>query len=85
VATDRERQLRPIEDGSRTVYLITPVTYDGERADAEDVARSFDKLVKDATIAGALEDSGVKSVGFSVIQPIGDEVPLGIELPRREM
>jgi len=85
VATDRERGLRPIEDGTRTVYLITPVTYDGERADAEDVAQRFDRLVKDATAAGALEDSGVKSVGFCVIQPSGDEVPLGIEPPSREM
>ena len=85
MATDREGGLRPIEDGSRTVYLITPVTYDGERADAEDVAQRFDKLVKDATAAGALEDSGVKSVGFCVIQPSGDEVPLGIEPPSREM
>lgn len=85
MATDRERGLRPIKDGSRTVYLITPVTYDGERADAEDVAQRFDKLVKEATAAGALEDSGVKSVGFCVIQPSGDEVPLGIEPPSREM
>ena len=85
MATDRERGLRSIEDGSRTVYLITPVTYDGERADAEDLAQTFDKLVKDATAAGALEDSGVKSVGFCVIQPSGDEVPLGIEPPSREM
>lgn len=82
MATNRERGSRPIEDGSRTVYLITPVTYDGERADAEDVAQSFDKLIKDATATGALEDSSVKSVGFCVIQPNGDEVPLGIELPR---
>ena len=85
MATDRERGLRSIENGSRTVYLITPVTYDGERADAEDVAQRFDKLVKDATAAGALEDSGVKSVGFCVIQPSGDEVPLGIEPPTSEM
>ena len=84
MATDREGGLRPIEDCARTVYLITPVTYDGERADAEDVAQRFDKLVKDATAAGALEDSGVKSVGFCVIQPSGDEVPLGIEPPSRE-
>jgi hypothetical protein len=74
-------KVRPVEDGSRTVYLVTPVTYDGEQAEAEDVAQAFDKLVKDATKAGALQDSGVKSVGFSVIQPIGDEVPLGIEPP----
>lgn len=85
MATDRGRGLRPTEDGAKTVYLITPVTYDGERADAEEVAQRFDKLVKDATDAGALEDSGVKSVGFCVIQPNGDEVPLGIEPPSREM
>ena len=85
MATDRERGLRPIEDSARTVNLITPVTYDGERADAEDVAQAFDKLVKNATTAGALEDSGVKSVGFCVIQRSGDEVPLGIEPPPREM
>jgi hypothetical protein len=84
VAVERGRGLRPIEEGSRTVYLVTPVTYDGEKADAEEVAQAFDKLVKDATSAGALTDSGVESVGFCVIQASGDEVPLGIELPRKE-
>ena len=84
MATDRDRGWRSTRGGPRTGYLITPVTYDGERADAEDVAQRFDKLVKDATAAGALGDSGVKSVGFCVIRPSGDEVPLGIEPPSRE-
>ena len=84
MAVDGERGLRPIEEGSRTVYLVTPVTYDGKKADEEEVAQAFDKLVKDATEAGALEHSGVKSVGFCVIQPTGDEVPLGIEPPEAD-
>jgi hypothetical protein len=78
VASDRERGLRPVEKGSKTVYLTTPVTYDGEKADEEEVAQAFDSLVKDAAAAGALDDSGVESVGFSVIEPVGDEIPLGI-------
>jgi hypothetical protein len=72
---------RPLEGGSRTLYLVTPVTYDAERADEQAVAQAFDSVVKDAAAAGALKDAGVESVGFSVIQPTGDwdEVPLGIE------
>jgi hypothetical protein len=73
------RGLRPLEGGSRTLYLVTPVTYDGEKADEEEVAQAFDSLVKGAVAAGALKDCGVESVGFSVIQPMGDEIPLGIE------
>jgi hypothetical protein len=79
VAVYAERGVRPIERRSRTVYLVTPVTYDGQKADEDEVAEAFDKLVMDATAQGALEDSGVESVGFSVIEPTGDEVPLGIE------
>ena len=67
------------EGGSRTLYLVTPVTYDETRADEQAVAQAFDSLVKDATAAGALKNAGVESVGFSVIQPTGDEIPLGIE------
>ena len=81
VASDRKRDLRPEEGGSRTVYLVTPVTYDGEKAEAEEVAQAFDRLVKGAIEAGALQNSGVESVGFSVIQPTGEEIPLGIEPP----
>jgi hypothetical protein len=73
------RQRRPEESGSRTLYLVTPVTYDGETADEEEVARAFDSVVKEAAAEGALKDSGVRSVGFSAIQPTGDEIPLGIE------
>jgi hypothetical protein len=73
------RDPRPLEGGSKTVYLVTPVTYDGKRADEQEVAQAFDSLVKDATAAGALKDAGVESVGFSVVQPTGDEIPLGIE------
>lgn len=79
VAFDRERGPRPIESGSRTVYLVTPVTYDASKADEEEVARAFDKVVKDGAAQGALDASGVASVGFCVIQPSGDEIPLGIE------
>jgi hypothetical protein len=75
------RRPRPQESGSRTLYLITPVTYDGEKADEEAVAQAFDGVVKDAAAAGALKDSGVESVGFSAIQPTGEEIPLGIEPP----
>lgn len=70
---------RPLEGGSKTVYLVTPVTYDGKKADEQEVAQAFDSIVKDAAGAGALTDAGVESVGFSVIQPTGDEIPLGIE------
>ena len=63
----------------RTVYLVTPVTYDAAQAGDDDVAQAFDKLVKDATARGELDESGVELVGHCVIQPRGDEVPLGIE------
>jgi hypothetical protein len=63
----------------RTVYLVTPVTYDAAQADDEGVAQAFDKLVKNATAEGALDDQGVELVGHCEIQPRGDEVPLGIE------
>ena len=78
MAADGDRGLRPIEGGSKTVYLVTPVTYDARKADEETVAQAFDKLVKDGTAQGALDDCGVASVGFCVIQPTGDELPLGI-------
>ena len=73
-----ERGLRSVEGGSRTVYLLTPVTYDASKANEEAVAQAFDKLVKDGASRGALDESGVASVGFSVIQPNGNEIPLGI-------
>jgi hypothetical protein len=73
------RRGRPEEGGWRTLYLVTPVTYDGEKADEEEVAKAFDSVVKEAAAQGALKDSGVESVGFSAIQPTGEEVPLGIE------
>lgn len=82
MAFEAERGLRPVEGGSKTVYLITPVTYDANAADEQQVAQAFDKLVKDGTARGALDGSGVASVGFSVIEPSGDEVPLGIEPDR---
>ena len=82
MSVDGERGLRPVEGGSRTVYLLTPVTYDEKRADEEQVAQAFDNLVKHGVARGALEESGVASVGFSVIQPSEDELPLGIEPPR---
>lgn len=63
----------------RTVYLVTPVTYDAAQAGDDDVAQAFDKLVKKATARGVLDDCGVELVGHCVIQPRGDEVPLGIE------
>lgn len=65
--------------GLRTVHLITPVTYDADKADDDGLAQAFDKLVKSATAQGALDDHGVELVGHCVIQPRGDEVPLGIE------
>ena len=43
-----ERGLRSVEGGSRTVYLLTPVTYDASKANEEAVAQAFDKLVKDS-------------------------------------
>jgi hypothetical protein len=61
------------------MYLVTPVTYNASQADDESVAQAFDELVKNATAQGALEDHGVELVGHCVIQPRGDEVPLGIE------
>lgn len=79
VDVDRKNDPKPVEGGSRTVYLVTPVTYDASRADDEEVAQAFDRLVKDGAGQGALDESGVASVGFCVIQPNGDEVPLGIE------
>jgi hypothetical protein len=63
----------------RTVYLVTPVTYDATQADDEGVAQAFDRLVKNATVQGALDDHGVELVGHCVIEPRDDEVPLGIE------
>lgn len=77
-----ERATRPPERGSRTVYLVTPVTYDGEKADEEQVAQAFDRLVKDCVAQGVLAESGVVSVGFCLIQPSGDDVPLGIDSGR---
>jgi hypothetical protein len=55
------------------------VTYDAKRADEQEVAQAFDMLVREGAARGALEEGGVTSVGFSVIQPHGFEVPLGIE------
>ena len=77
-----ERATRPPERGSRTVYLVTPVTSDGEKADEEQVAQAFDRLVKDCVAQGVLAESGVVSVGFCLIQPSGDDVPLGIDSGR---
>ena len=82
VGVDRNRPTKPIEDGSRTVYLATPVTYDSRKADEQEVAQAFDKLVKDGADEGALDEIGVASVGFCVIQPDGDEIPLGIQPDR---
>jgi len=79
VAADAKRELRAVEEGSRTVYLVTPVTYEADKADDEQVAQAFDRLVKDAAADGGLDDCGVASVGFSVIQPSGDHIPIGIE------
>jgi hypothetical protein len=61
------------------VYLVTPVTYEADMADDEAVAQAFDKLVQAGAARGGLEECGVASVGFSVIQPTGDNVPIGIE------
>ena len=55
----------PPERGSRTVYLVTPVTYDGEKADEEQVAQAFDRLVKDGVAQGVLAERGVVSVRFT--------------------
>lgn len=79
MGANRERGSRPPERGSRTVYLVTPVTYDGEKVDEEQVAQAFDRLVKDGVAQGVLAESGVESVGFCLIQPNGDEVPLGFD------
>ena len=79
VPADAKRELRAVESGSRTVYLVTPVTYEADKADDERVAQAFDRLVKDAAAEGGLEDCGVASVGFSVIQPTGEDIPIGIE------
>ena len=79
VPADAKRELRAVESGSRTVDLVTPVTYEADKADDERVAQAFDRLVKDAAAEGGLEDCGVASVGFSVIQPTGDNIPIGIE------
>lgn len=78
VEADR-RGLRPVEGGSRTVYLVTPITYEGAKADDETVAQAFDQLVQTRAAEGALEDCGVASVGFSVIQPRDEYIPIGIE------
>lgn len=61
------------------MYLVTPVTYEADMADDETVAQAFDKLVQAGAARGGLEECGVASVGFSVIQPTGDNVPIGIE------
>jgi hypothetical protein len=79
VGENARRRSRPVEGGSRTVYLVTPVTYDAEKADDETVAQAFDKLVQAGTADGGLEECGVSSVGLSVIQPTGDHLPMGIE------
>lgn len=61
------------------MYLVTPVTYDAPKADDESVAQAFDKLVQAGAAQGGPEECGVRSVGLSVIQPLGDDLPIGIE------
>jgi hypothetical protein len=79
VAEETEGRSRPVEGGSRTVHLVTPVTFHTEHADEERIAQAFDKLIKDGAARGDLADCGVTLVGFSVIQPAGSDLPLGIE------
>lgn len=67
------------ERSLRTVYLVVPVTYDAEQADDDCVAQELDAVVRNAAAREALERCGVESVGHCVVQPRGDEVPLGIE------
>jgi hypothetical protein len=76
---ENARRLKSVEGGSKTVYLVTPMTYEGAKADDERRGTGVRQACADRGRRWWSGECGVASVGFSVIQPTGDDVPIGIE------
>ena len=61
------------------MYLVTPVTYEADKADDEAVAQAFDKLVQAGAARGGLEECGRRIGGVRRDPADGDNLPIGIE------